>query len=56
MDLEAIDTAQVAVIITDYFVHLQVPAFDRLILSAGEEIRMLFGELKCADGIDVSSQ
>ena len=56
MNLEAIDSAQVAVIVTDDLVHLQVPALDGLILSAGEEIRMLLGKLKCADSIDVSSQ
>lgn len=52
---QAIDSTQVTMIVTDNFVHLQVPTLDGLVLSAGKEIRMLLRKLKCSDGVDVSS-
>lgn len=37
---ESVDAAQVAVVVADYFVGFEVPAFDHFVLRAGEEVGM----------------
>ena len=45
-----------AVVVSNDFIHLEVPAFDGFILTAAEQIRMLLGELEASNAIDMSCE
>jgi len=53
---QRICTAQMAMIVSDDFILLQIPAFDHLILAAGEEIWMSIWNCQSSHGVDMSSQ
>lgn len=41
-------------VVSDYFVHLEVPTFYGFVLAAREEIGMFLGEFNASDGIDMA--
>lgn len=56
MNFETIDTWQMSMVASDDFIHFQIPAFDRLILTTGEQIRMGLRELNSSDSIDMAGE
>ena len=53
---DAVHTAQMAVIVADDLVVLQVPALDSLVLTAGEEVRRPGGDGHSAHCVRVAGQ
>lgn len=53
---EGVDTAQVAVVVTNDLVCLEIPALDHLVLAAREEVWVAWRHGKTANGADVTSE
>lgn len=56
MQCQAINGAEVAVILANDLVLLEVPALDLAVLAGGKEVRMAIGDFQCANGVDVAGQ
>ena len=53
---DAVDPAQMSVVIADNLVILQIPALDRLVLTTGEEVRRPSGDGDTPHSVGVSGQ
>lgn len=56
MDLHAVDSTEMSVIVPDDFVHFQVPAFDRFVLPTSKKIGMLLRKFEGSNSVDVASE
>lgn len=56
MQSERINTTEVAMVVADNFVGLQIPALDHFVLTAREEVWMTRRHCEAAHGADVSGQ
>lgn len=53
---EGIDAAEVAVVVSNDFVRLEIPALDHFVFTAGEQIRVSGRHGEAADGADMPGQ
>lgn len=56
MNFETIDTWQMSMVASDNFIHFQIPTFDWLILTTGEQIRVGLRELNTPHWVDMACQ
>lgn len=56
MERQCVDAAEVAVIVADHLVRLQIPAFDHLVLATGEQVRVSWRHGQAAHSADVPRQ
>ena len=45
VNFQTVNTAQMAMVVSNYFVHFQIPTFHRFVLAAGKQIGVLVGKL-----------